>query len=65
MNLDLADRIERRLRGIPASHGGYISVLPSDLGRVLSRELLSRIADEAAKEAQDYYHEREVRQLAK
>jgi hypothetical protein len=65
MNTPLHTRIERRIRKIPASNGGYISVAPSGLGQVLSGDLLERIATEAAKEAQDYYHEQKVAALAK
>lgn len=55
---ELATRIQRRLQDIPASHGGYISVAPSTLNRVLSRELLERIADDAADEAMAAYEQR-------
>lgn len=44
----LADRIEARIRDIPASNPGYISVVRETLGAVLSRELLRKIAEEAA-----------------
>jgi hypothetical protein len=60
MNAPLHARIERRIREIPASHGGYISVAPSNLGSALSGDLLERIATAAAKEAQDYYYERSL-----
>lgn len=48
---ELSTRIQRRLQSIPASNGGYISVAPTNLRSVLSRELLERICDDAADEA--------------
>lgn len=47
----LADRIEKRIREIPAHNPGVISCVQENLGRVLSRDLLRRIAVEAADEA--------------
>ena len=54
-SVTLAERIERRIRKIPAENSGYISACQSFLGRELSGELLKAIANEAAQEAQDYY----------
>ena len=45
---ELSTLIQKRIQGIPASHGGYISVAPSTLRQVLDRRLLERICDEAA-----------------
>lgn len=47
----LAIRIQRRLQSIPATQGGVISFALLTLRSVLSRELLERIADDAADEA--------------
>ena len=47
----LADRIEKRMREIPASNSSYISPIQENLGRVLSESLIRRIALEAAAEA--------------
>lgn len=46
--MTLVDRIEDRIRAIPASNPGYIAFYPETLGHVLSRPLLRRIAEEAA-----------------
>ena len=62
MSEALHTRIERRIREIPSSNPGYVSVVPENLGRLLSRSLLERIATEAAKEAQDYFHEQSTSQ---
>jgi len=48
MTNNLADKIEAKIREIPASHGGYITVAPSNLGRVLDGALLRKIAEVAA-----------------
>lgn len=50
-------RIESRVRALRASLGGDESFL----GEILTREMIERIASEAAKEAQDYYYERDLR----
>jgi hypothetical protein len=50
-SMTLADRIERRIRNIPANNPGYISVCPENLGSILSNALLRKIAQEAADEA--------------
>lgn len=47
----LADRIEKRIREIPAHNPGVISCMQENLGRLLARDLLRRIALEAADEA--------------
>lgn len=47
----LVDRIEDRIREIPVSNLGYISVARHNLGSVLDRQLLRKIAEEAAAEA--------------
>jgi len=49
--MTLADRIEKRIREIPANNPGYISVVQETLGRILAPSLLRRIALEAAAEA--------------
>jgi len=55
MSLSLADRIEVRIREIPASNPGYVSAFAGEtLGNVLSRDLLRKIAETAAKEAQAF-----------
>lgn len=48
---ELATRIQRRLQDVPASNGAVISLYPTTLRSVLSRELLERICDDAADEA--------------
>lgn len=48
---ELSRRIAGCIGEIPASHGGYITVAPSNLRRVLDKELLTKIADVAAEEA--------------
>ena len=50
IDLKLADRIEKRIREIPASNPGVVSFTESVLRNVLSRDLIRRIAEEAAKE---------------
>lgn len=49
--MTLVDRIEKRIREIPASNPGYVSLVREDLGMVLSHDLLRKIAEEAAAEA--------------
>lgn len=46
--MTLADRIEARIREIPASNPGVISFAKPALHRVLDRDLIRRIAEEAA-----------------
>lgn len=53
-------RIERRIRAIEIARNVGFAMIPSQLDRLLDGSLLERIAAEAAKEAQDYYHEQEV-----
>lgn len=48
---ELSRRIAECIGEIPASHGGYIQVAPSNLRRVLDADLLKRIAYVAAIEA--------------
>lgn len=52
MSDTLADRIERRLLNLPANNPGVISFHPTTLQNVMSRELIRRIATEAAAECQ-------------
>lgn len=47
----LTDRIEKRIRAIPANDPGYISAVPGTLGRILDGDLIRKIAEEAAIEA--------------
>lgn len=47
----LADRIERRIREIPANNPGVISFCHETIGSLLSHNLLRKIAEEAAAEA--------------
>jgi hypothetical protein len=49
--MTLADRIEKRIAEIPASNPGYMAMTNETLGTVLDRNLLRRIAEEAADEA--------------
>lgn len=49
--MTLADRIEKRIRAIPASNPGYVAVTRETLGDLLARDLLRKIALEAADEA--------------
>ena len=53
--MTLADRIEKRIRRIPASNPAYISFVPKTLGNVLDAELLRFIALEAANVADEWY----------
>lgn len=48
---EISTRIQRRLQGIPAANGGYMSLAPTTLRDVLSRELFERICDAAAEVA--------------
>lgn len=49
--MTLAERIEERIREMPACNPGYLAVVPETLGRVLHRELIRKIAEVAAAEA--------------
>ena len=60
----LHKRIERRIRKIPASHSGFSVATQSDVAQWLDGPLIKCIASEAAKEAQDYFHEQEAAQSA-
>jgi hypothetical protein len=51
--MTLADRLEKRIREIPARNPGYISVVSETLSNVLSASLIRQIALEAAAEATD------------
>ena len=53
----LSERIEARIRAIPANNPGYISVVQSDLGQLLASDLLERIAMDAADEARKFWDE--------
>lgn len=50
----LHEHIKRRIAAIPATRGGYISVCPETLRNVLSRDLLDKIAREAAEAAKEH-----------
>lgn len=49
--MTLTERIENRIRAIPASNPGFISVGSRTLGDLLADDLLRTIAKEAAAEA--------------
>jgi hypothetical protein len=51
MKTTLSDQIEKRIRDIPASNPGYISLYPETLGSILSPELIREIAKAAAEVA--------------
>lgn len=47
----LADRIERKIKNIPAHNPAYVSAVPLTLGKILDARVLRKIAEEAANEA--------------
>lgn len=47
----LTDRIEKRIRAIPANNPAFITAAPATLGRLLDGDLIRKIASEAAIEA--------------
>lgn len=51
MSDNLIARIEQRIGNIPAHNPGVIDLYPTTLRQQISRELLRKIAEEAAAEA--------------
>lgn len=51
----LHERIKDRISAIPARNPNLINFYPTTLDRTLSHALIEKIADEATKEAQEYY----------
>lgn len=49
--MTLAERIERRISDIPASNPSVMSLYPTTLDSILSRDLIKEIAKQAAAEA--------------